>query len=90
MVWADQLGSLPKYGFGQRPFTLQQDWTPSHGSKSTKAVFDAHFPGYCFVPGSQSFGLFVWGYLQLESKVLARSQPNIEYLKQALLKWYRD
>uniref|UniRef100_A0A8R1HLT9 DDE_3 domain-containing protein n=1 Tax=Caenorhabditis japonica TaxID=281687 RepID=A0A8R1HLT9_CAEJA len=32
--------------FGQRPFTLQQDWAPSHGSKSTKSVLDAHFPGY--------------------------------------------
>uniref|UniRef100_A0A8R1IS44 Uncharacterized protein n=1 Tax=Caenorhabditis japonica TaxID=281687 RepID=A0A8R1IS44_CAEJA len=77
MVWADQLGGLPKYGIGQQPFTIQEDWAPSH-------VLDAHFLGYCFIPKSQSFGYFVWGHL--ESKVLARSQPHIEYLKQAPLR----
>uniref|UniRef100_A0A8R1IDY3 Uncharacterized protein n=1 Tax=Caenorhabditis japonica TaxID=281687 RepID=A0A8R1IDY3_CAEJA len=36
------------------PFILQQDWAPSHGSRSTLAVLEAHFPGQelvaCFQP----------------------------------------
>uniref|UniRef100_A0A8R1ERI3 Tc1-like transposase DDE domain-containing protein n=1 Tax=Caenorhabditis japonica TaxID=281687 RepID=A0A8R1ERI3_CAEJA len=32
--------------FADRPVILQQDWAPPHGSQSTIAVLDAHFPGY--------------------------------------------
>uniref|UniRef100_A0A1I7TL85 DDE_3 domain-containing protein n=2 Tax=Caenorhabditis tropicalis TaxID=1561998 RepID=A0A1I7TL85_9PELO len=77
--------------FGQRPFTLQQDWAPSHGSKSTKSVLDAHFPGYwgkdmwpASSPDLNPMDFSVWGYL--ESKVMAHSHPDIKSLKQALVK----
>uniref|UniRef100_A0A8R1ITU4 Uncharacterized protein n=1 Tax=Caenorhabditis japonica TaxID=281687 RepID=A0A8R1ITU4_CAEJA len=32
--------------FAGGPFILQQDWAPSHGSRSTLAVLEAHFPGF--------------------------------------------
>uniref|UniRef100_A0A8R1EGG0 Paired domain-containing protein n=2 Tax=Caenorhabditis japonica TaxID=281687 RepID=A0A8R1EGG0_CAEJA len=32
--------------FAGGPFILQQDWAPSHGSRSTLAVLEANFPGF--------------------------------------------
>ncbi|CAO4363115.1 unnamed protein product [Caenorhabditis nigoni] len=80
--------------FGQQPFILQQDWAPSHGSKSTKAVLDAHFPGYwdkdmwpASSPDLNPLDFSVWGFLD---KVMAHSHPNLESLKRALLKAWDD
>ncbi|CAP35954.1 Protein CBG18521 [Caenorhabditis briggsae] len=107
MKCENQLGCVPKVGvmdvlrpwvtshFGQQPFILQQDWAPSHGSKSTKAVLDAHFPGYwgkdmwpASSPDLNPLDFSVWGYL--EEKVMARSHPNVDSLKAALLKAWDD
>lgn len=81
--------------FGQRPFIFQQDWAPSHGSKSTKAVLDAHFPGYwskdlwpASSPDLNPLDFSVWGYM--EDKVMARSHPNVDSLKKALQKIWDD
>uniref|UniRef100_A0A8R1IHR2 Uncharacterized protein n=1 Tax=Caenorhabditis japonica TaxID=281687 RepID=A0A8R1IHR2_CAEJA len=60
--------------FAGRPFILQRDWEPSHGSKSTiVAVLDAHFSGYLdknLWPASSldlnPMDFFVWGMLDVK------------------------
>ncbi|CAP20883.1 Protein CBG24224 [Caenorhabditis briggsae] len=95
LVLMDVLRPWVTSHFGQQPFILQQDWAPSHGSKSTKAVLDAHFPGYwgkdmwpASSPDLNPLDFSVWGYL--EEKVMARSHPNVDSLKAALLKAWDD
>uniref|UniRef100_A0A8R1EF04 Reverse transcriptase domain-containing protein n=1 Tax=Caenorhabditis japonica TaxID=281687 RepID=A0A8R1EF04_CAEJA len=63
IVLMDNLLPWVTQHFAGGPFILQQDWAPSHGSRSTLAVLEAHFPGFldknlwaCFQPGSQSDG----------------------------------
>uniref|UniRef100_A0A8R1EA24 Uncharacterized protein n=1 Tax=Caenorhabditis japonica TaxID=281687 RepID=A0A8R1EA24_CAEJA len=75
--------------FAGGPFILQQDWAPSHGSRSTLAVLEAHFPGFldknlwaCFQPGSQSDGFSVWG--MLEGKIAGKVFATVDDLKAAL------
>ncbi|CAS00634.1 Protein CBG27172 [Caenorhabditis briggsae] len=95
LVLMDVLRPWVTSHFGQQPFILQQDWAPSHGSKSTKAVLDAHFPGYwgkdmwpASSPDLNPLDFSVWGYL--EEKVMARPHPNVDSLKAALLKAWDD
>uniref|UniRef100_A0A8R1IIX2 Reverse transcriptase domain-containing protein n=1 Tax=Caenorhabditis japonica TaxID=281687 RepID=A0A8R1IIX2_CAEJA len=46
IVLMDNLLPWVTQHFAGGPFILQQDWAPSHGSRSTLAVLEAHFPGF--------------------------------------------
>uniref|UniRef100_A0A8R1ES90 HTH luxR-type domain-containing protein n=1 Tax=Caenorhabditis japonica TaxID=281687 RepID=A0A8R1ES90_CAEJA len=57
--------------FAGGPFILQQDWAPSHGSRSTLAVLEAHFPGFldknlwpASSPDLNPMDFSVWGMLE--------------------------
>ncbi|EFO95902.1 hypothetical protein CRE_17595 [Caenorhabditis remanei] len=91
LVLKDVLLPWTAQHFAGRPFILQQDWAPSHGSKSTKAVLDAHFPGYwgkdmwpASSPDLNPMDFSVWGYL--ESKISGTSYNTVDALKAALQK----
>uniref|UniRef100_A0A8R1EE70 Reverse transcriptase domain-containing protein n=1 Tax=Caenorhabditis japonica TaxID=281687 RepID=A0A8R1EE70_CAEJA len=80
IVLMDNLLPWVTQHFAGGPFILQQDWAPSHGSRSTLAVLEAHFPGFldknlwaCFQPGSQSDG-FQHGIRKTEQKKLRKTE----------------
>ncbi|VDO26376.1 unnamed protein product [Haemonchus placei] len=95
LVLMDTLLSWITEYFRNRSFVLQQDLVPSHASKSTKAVLDAHFPGYwgediwlSSPPNLHSMNFSVWGYM--ESKIAVRSYRTLDALKLALQKAWDD
>ncbi|PIC39650.1 hypothetical protein B9Z55_011270 [Caenorhabditis nigoni] len=94
-VLMDNLLPWATQHFAGRPFILQQDWAPSHGSKSTIAVLDAHFPGYlgkdlwpASSPDLNPMDFSVWGHL--ESKISGSSYSSVDTLKDALQKAWDD
>ena len=81
--------------FAGKPFILQQDWAPSHGSKSTKRVLDRHFAGYwskdlwpASSPDLNPLDFSIWGFL--ESKVSTNTHQSVEHLKAALQKAWAE
>uniref|UniRef100_A0A8R1I9B0 Tc1-like transposase DDE domain-containing protein n=1 Tax=Caenorhabditis japonica TaxID=281687 RepID=A0A8R1I9B0_CAEJA len=69
------------------PFILQQDWAPSHGSRSTLAVLEAHFPGFldknlwpASSPDLNPMDFSVWGMLEgkIAGKVFATVDAALE------------
>uniref|UniRef100_A0A8R1EWW0 HTH luxR-type domain-containing protein n=1 Tax=Caenorhabditis japonica TaxID=281687 RepID=A0A8R1EWW0_CAEJA len=80
-------GSLSTLAGG--PFILQQDWAPSHGSRSTLAVLEAHFPGFldknlwpASSPDLNPMDFSVWG--MLEGKIAGKVFATVDDLKAAL------
>uniref|UniRef100_A0A8R1DJV9 Endothelin-converting enzyme 1 n=1 Tax=Caenorhabditis japonica TaxID=281687 RepID=A0A8R1DJV9_CAEJA len=75
--------------FAGGPFILQQDWAPSHGSRSTLAVLEAHFPGFldknlwpASSPDLNPMDFSVWG--MLEGKIAGKVFATVDDLKAAL------
>uniref|UniRef100_A0A2Q4TGU8 Tc3 transposase DNA binding domain-containing protein n=2 Tax=Caenorhabditis japonica TaxID=281687 RepID=A0A2Q4TGU8_CAEJA len=75
--------------FAGGPFILQQDWAPSHGSRSTLAVLKAHFPGFldknlwpASSPDLNPMDFSVWG--MLEGKIAGKVFATVDDLKAAL------
>uniref|UniRef100_A0A8R1ERP4 Uncharacterized protein n=1 Tax=Caenorhabditis japonica TaxID=281687 RepID=A0A8R1ERP4_CAEJA len=75
--------------FAGGPFILQQDWAPSHGSRSTLAVLEAHFPGFldknlwpASSPDLNTMDFSVWG--MLEGKIAGKVFATVDDLKAAL------
>uniref|UniRef100_A0A8R1IG61 Tc1-like transposase DDE domain-containing protein n=1 Tax=Caenorhabditis japonica TaxID=281687 RepID=A0A8R1IG61_CAEJA len=81
--------SLVTQHFAGGPFILQQDWAPSHGSRSTLAVLEAHFPGFldknlwpASSPDLNPMDFSVWG--MLEGKIAGKVFATVDDLKAAL------
>uniref|UniRef100_A0A8R1ERI4 BAH domain-containing protein n=1 Tax=Caenorhabditis japonica TaxID=281687 RepID=A0A8R1ERI4_CAEJA len=82
-------GSNSSRHFAGGPFILQQDWAPSHGSRSTLAVLEAHFPGFldknlwpASSPDLNPMDFSVWG--MLEGKIAGKVFATVDDLKAAL------
>uniref|UniRef100_A0A8R1EIB9 Tc1-like transposase DDE domain-containing protein n=1 Tax=Caenorhabditis japonica TaxID=281687 RepID=A0A8R1EIB9_CAEJA len=89
IVLMDNLLPLVTQHFAGGPFILQQDWAPSHGSRSTLAVLEAHFPGFldknlwpASSPDLNPMDFSVWG--MLEGKIAGKVFATVDDLKAAL------
>ena len=75
--------------FGQTGFTLQQDWAPAHGARSTLALCNQLFPGYwgkdiwpSNSPDLNPVDFSVWSIL--EDKISDKRFHSVDSLKAAL------
>uniref|UniRef100_A0A8R1I5P4 HSNSD domain-containing protein n=5 Tax=Caenorhabditis japonica TaxID=281687 RepID=A0A8R1I5P4_CAEJA len=89
IVLMDNLLPWVTQHFAGGPFILQQDWAPSHGSRSTLAVLEAHFPGFldknlwpASSPDLNPMDFSVWG--MLEGKIAGKVFATVDDLKAAL------
>jgi len=86
--WADS-------HFGEAQWTLQQDWTPSHRAKSTKALCRQLFPAFwdedvcpSNSPDLNPLEYAIWGIM--ERKVCATRHANLDSLKASILKAWNE
>uniref|UniRef100_A0A8R1IQT9 HTH luxR-type domain-containing protein n=1 Tax=Caenorhabditis japonica TaxID=281687 RepID=A0A8R1IQT9_CAEJA len=89
IVLMDNLLPWVTQHFAGGPYILQQDWAPSHGSRSTLAVLEAHFPGFldknlwpASSPDLNPMDFSVWG--MLEGKIAGKVFATVDDLKAAL------
>uniref|UniRef100_A0A2Q4TB48 HTH luxR-type domain-containing protein n=1 Tax=Caenorhabditis japonica TaxID=281687 RepID=A0A2Q4TB48_CAEJA len=79
--------------FAGGPFILQQDWAPSHGSRSTLAVLEAHFPGFldknlwpASSPDLNPMDFSVWGMASIDDGYLRRTVNSVKKRLRACVK----
>ena len=87
-------GCLPPWGnyyFQNKPWTLQQDFAPSHGSKFTQSWIQRKIPSFinkenwpARSPDLNPLDYSIWSIL--ENKVCSTPHPTVEALKAKLLK----